>query len=32
VPRTLPNTADPTLGLPDGRWNITLRESGLTDH
>jgi alkylated DNA repair protein (DNA oxidative demethylase) len=31
VPRTLPNTADPALGLPDARWNITLRESGLTD-
>jgi len=31
VPRTHPNTADPTLGLPDGRWNITLRESGLTN-
>jgi DNA oxidative demethylase len=31
VPRTLPNTADPALGMPTGRWNITLRESGLTD-
>ncbi len=31
VPRTLPNTADPALGLPDGRWNVTLRESGHSD-
>jgi alkylated DNA repair protein (DNA oxidative demethylase) len=31
VPRTLPGTADPALGMPPGRWNVTLRESGLTD-
>jgi len=31
VPRTLPDTADPALDTPTGRWNITLRESGLTD-
>lgn len=29
VPRVLPGTADPALGLPPGRINITLRESGL---
>lgn len=31
VPRTLPNTAGPALDMPTGRWNITLRESGLID-
>jgi alkylated DNA repair protein (DNA oxidative demethylase) len=30
VPRTLPGTGDPTIGLTAGRLNITLRESGLT--
>lgn len=29
VPRTLPDTGDPAIGLPTGRLNITLRESGL---
>jgi alkylated DNA repair protein (DNA oxidative demethylase) len=29
VPRTLLDTADPALGNTSGRWNITLRESGL---
>jgi DNA oxidative demethylase len=29
VIRTLPGTARPDIGLPDGRLNITLRESGL---
>lgn len=29
VPRTRPGTADPTTGLPAGRLNITLRETGL---
>jgi len=31
VPRTLPGTGPDGIGLPDGRLNITLRESGLTD-
>jgi alkylated DNA repair protein (DNA oxidative demethylase) len=31
VPRILPGTSDPDIGLPTGRLNITLRESGLTD-
>jgi DNA oxidative demethylase len=30
VPRTLPDTGDPAIGLPAGRLNITLRESGLS--
>jgi DNA oxidative demethylase len=30
VPRTLPGTGDPDLGLPGARLNITLRESGLS--
>jgi alkylated DNA repair protein (DNA oxidative demethylase) len=30
VPRILPGTGDPDIGLPSGRLNITLRESGLT--
>jgi alkylated DNA repair protein (DNA oxidative demethylase) len=30
VPRTLPGSGDPTIGLPAGRLNITLRESGLS--
>jgi alkylated DNA repair protein (DNA oxidative demethylase) len=29
VPKTLPGTGDPRTGLPSGRLNITLRESGL---
>jgi DNA oxidative demethylase len=29
VPRTLPGTGDPGIGLDGGRLNITLRESGL---
>jgi len=29
VPRTLPGTGDPGIGLAAGRLNITLRESGL---
>lgn len=29
VPKTLPGTGNPELGLGDGRLNITLRESGL---
>ncbi|AHH94642.1 alkylated DNA repair protein (DNA oxidative demethylase) [Kutzneria viridogrisea] len=29
VPRTLPGTADPAIGLSSGRLNITLRVSGL---
>jgi alkylated DNA repair protein (DNA oxidative demethylase) len=29
VPRTLPGTGDPGIGLDRGRLNITLRESGL---
>ena len=31
VPRIHPGTADPAIGLADGRLNITLRETGLTD-
>lgn len=31
VPRIRPSAGDPELGLPGGRLNITLRESGLTD-
>jgi alkylated DNA repair protein (DNA oxidative demethylase) len=30
VPRTLPGTGPDGIGLPSGRLNITLRESGLT--
>jgi alkylated DNA repair protein (DNA oxidative demethylase) len=30
VPRTLAAAGDPAIGLPAGRLNITLRESGLT--
>jgi alkylated DNA repair protein (DNA oxidative demethylase) len=30
VPTTIPGTGDPDSGLPSGRLNITLRESGLT--
>jgi alkylated DNA repair protein (DNA oxidative demethylase) len=29
VPKTLPGTGDPDIGLSSGRLNITLRESGL---
>jgi alkylated DNA repair protein (DNA oxidative demethylase) len=32
VPRILPGTADPDAGLPEGRINITLRSTGLTDN
>jgi alkylated DNA repair protein (DNA oxidative demethylase) len=31
VPRIQPDADDPDIGLPAGRLNITLRESGLTD-
>jgi len=31
VPRTISGTGDPRIGLPSGRLNITLRESGLAD-
>ena len=31
VPRTLPGTGPDGIGLPSGRLNVTLRESGLTD-
>jgi DNA oxidative demethylase len=31
VPRIRPDADDPDIGLPAGRLNITLRESGLTD-
>jgi alkylated DNA repair protein (DNA oxidative demethylase) len=30
VPKTIPGTADPGIGLAAGRLNITLRQSGLT--
>ncbi|SFS90951.1 alpha-ketoglutarate-dependent dioxygenase AlkB family protein [Saccharopolyspora flava] len=30
VPRTLPGSADPGLGMSGGRLNITLRESGMS--
>jgi len=30
VPRTIPGIGDPDTGLPSGRLNITLRESGMT--
>jgi alkylated DNA repair protein (DNA oxidative demethylase) len=30
VLRTMPGTGDPSIGLPGGRLNITLRESGLS--
>jgi alkylated DNA repair protein (DNA oxidative demethylase) len=30
VPKTLPGTGRPDIGLPAGRLNITLRESGLS--
>ncbi|HET9256574.1 MAG TPA: alpha-ketoglutarate-dependent dioxygenase AlkB, partial [Pseudonocardiaceae bacterium] len=29
VPKTLPGTGEPGIGLSSGRFNITLRESGL---
>lgn len=29
VPKTLPGTADPAIGMSSGRLNITLRESGM---
>lgn len=31
VPKTLPGTGNPGIGLPSGRLNITLRESGLDE-
>ncbi|MEU3598770.1 alpha-ketoglutarate-dependent dioxygenase AlkB [Streptomyces sp. NPDC006798] len=31
VPKVYPGTADPACGLPRGRLNITLRETGLRD-
>ena len=31
VTKTFAGTGDPAIGLADGRLNITLRESGLTD-
>jgi DNA oxidative demethylase len=31
VPKTLPGTGDPGIGLDSGRLNITLRESGLAE-
>jgi len=31
VPRILPGTGDPSIGLDGGRFNVTLRESGLSD-
>ena len=30
ITKTLPGTADPALGIDDVRWNITLRQTGLT--
>lgn len=29
VPKTFPGTADPDTGMRTGRWNLTLRETGL---
>jgi len=29
VPKLLPGTGDPGIGLPEGRYNITLRQTGL---
>ncbi len=31
VPKVLPGTSDPALGLAGGRFNITVRQSGLAD-
>ena len=31
VPKVLPGTSDPALGLAGGRFNITIRQSGLAD-
>jgi DNA oxidative demethylase len=31
VPRMLPDTGPPGMGLEEGRFNLTLRESGLSD-
>ena len=31
VPRVIPGTGDPRTGLDGGRFNVTLRESGLAD-
>jgi len=31
VPKVLPGTADPQTGLDAGRFNVTLRETGLAD-
>jgi DNA oxidative demethylase len=32
VPRILADTGDPSIGLEGGRFNVTLRESGLADN
>jgi alkylated DNA repair protein (DNA oxidative demethylase) len=31
VPRLFPDGVDPGLGMGEGRFNITIRQSGLTD-
>jgi len=31
VPKVLPGTGDPTVGLQAGRFNVTLRQSGLAE-
>ena len=31
VPKVLPGTGDPGIGLDEGRFNLTLRETGLSD-
>jgi alkylated DNA repair protein (DNA oxidative demethylase) len=31
VPKVLPGTGDPVIGLDGGRFNVTLRETGLSD-
>jgi DNA oxidative demethylase len=31
VPKVLPGTGDPSIGIADGRINITIRQSGLDD-
>ncbi|QXC60737.1 alpha-ketoglutarate-dependent dioxygenase AlkB [Aquihabitans sp. G128] len=31
VPRIFPGTGDPAIGLSEGRLNLTIRETGLTD-
>jgi DNA oxidative demethylase len=32
VPKMLPGTADPICGMSSGRFNVTIRQSGLVDH